>query len=1582
MASSALTGERRWSARRGGMTVLGKVAVPKPINLPSQRLENHGLDPNVEIVPKGTHSWGSRSSSSSSNAWGSSTLSPSDGGTGSPSYVSGRPSSGGGTRPSTAGSDRGHEPLANAWSSSSRPSSASGPLTSSQTAITASRPRSADTRPGSSQLSRFAEPLSDNSVAWGASGTTEKLGVAPSKKDSFSLTSGDFPTLGSEKETSTKDTDIAEHVFPHDSPSGGEPVKESTADGVAVDSGSADLKSDNTNAWRRESSFYQREGVRPNVEQWHADPQPYPNSTIPQHFDAWHGPPLNNHPGGGVWYRGPPGGPPFAPPVGPGGFPMEAFPYYRPQIPPGAMANAQAVPPQPSAGPRGHPKHGDVFGPPIHDAYIRPGMPIRPGFYPAPVPYEGYYGPPMAYNNNANERDIPYMGMPVGPGAYNRYPNQNAHESGNSHGRSSGFGSNNGKGFVSEKVESGHHPRDTQGPYKVLLKQREGWDGKAGEQKWDDNRAANVVHPGNGDHPRKSALDNGWRTDQVKRNDGMETKRVISGRDSGIVDHKAGASSARPIGTENGVTLNPSDTGLDQISEHGEHGASFPKSVSCSRDPSLMKKIEGLNAKARAADGRQDAKSVSSRDEQKNKQKMDSIRSNHHPVNEDVSGFVPPEKPASDASVTTSSFDDQSSGTGKSLGLTVASGGTDITRRSTQGMHIKTDHRGKGRSSTQDADSWRRRTQVTELNDGISSVHVSSAVRSHDCTSVEATEKSVSHQGNDRESMLQASEPSDTQAQRAMMRELARQRLKQREKEEEERTREQKAKALAKLEELNRRMPGGEGSSQKLEILSSTTLPNEQEELLNSAQSPVVVTSTGNSVSVSNSVALAPTNEGITNRVEISAPSSNEVLPQESKKNSSEAPLVMHDPSKSRRQDSGAESVINNARQEYDGSGASKQKRMNYRQKQNSYSEKTSGEKVSLTTAESSKSHSTDAMPNPSVPGESNAHEISSNSEASVPSVPVSPNATAESSTAHPRRKIRSTRNKQKLQDAAPPTAVAPSSALSIDTTTVLEASNDRVKPKTPESSAAPSSVQLVPDRKGGNSQQHMEQQHPTSPNEDIHIKPSSNQWKSQPFRRMSRNQQANNKMTDSKFHGSSDTVVWAPVRSHNIKSEDGAEEGDKKSAASLPPVKSGDLQLQNVTTKNKRAEMERYVPKPVAKEMAQQGNANHSVASPVVVQMPALETIVGSVSIPLGPESSQTTVTLQFGSIAEATRNGQGTRQIKPVTVQGSSWHQCSSAESQTSTSNLSFQKSTESQQQPHNRSDATSSVKRQPSEPIDEWTDGWTMPEEPDAPIPVSSFKDQTATARGRRQPQKGLNRVGHNLDSVETKVSMDSEKAHTRSWQPKSQSTSATGQRATKPNNNDDQNVVSAEASSWSNKRGSSSTDVGVFVPPPKDKEVAAGRANEVHPSDQEGGRRERKVTSHKGHNNSSSPVEPAASDQNYSSSGYRRGGGNQFNRDHHQESRGEWSGTARDNNRQHNVPTANKERAMKQSSHYEYQPVGQQIKSKGNNFEPSSKDVSHASRPRFRERVPNHARRGGGDFHGRQGGSFRVLETSDE
>lgn len=128
------------------------------------------------ILIRGTLGWGSKSSSSASNAWGSSVSPNANVGPSSPSHLSTRPSSGGsGTRPSTSGSDRASELTTGAWGSSSRPSSASGPSASNQTSQTSLRPRSAETRPGSSQLSRFAEHGAENSVAWNAARTTETL---------------------------------------------------------------------------------------------------------------------------------------------------------------------------------------------------------------------------------------------------------------------------------------------------------------------------------------------------------------------------------------------------------------------------------------------------------------------------------------------------------------------------------------------------------------------------------------------------------------------------------------------------------------------------------------------------------------------------------------------------------------------------------------------------------------------------------------------------------------------------------------------------------------------------------------------------------------------------------------------------------------------------------------------------------------------------------------------------------------------------------------------------------------------------------------------------------------------------------------------------------------------------------------------------------------------------------------------------------------------------------------------------------------------------------------------------------------
>ncbi|CAN0890356.1 Protein MODIFIER OF SNC1 1 [Linum grandiflorum] len=873
-------------------------------------------------------------------------------------------------------------------------------------------------------------------------------------------------------------------------------------------------------------------------------------------------------------------------------------------------------------------------------------------------------------------------------------------------------------------------------------------------------------------------------------------------------------------------------------------------------------------------------------------------------------------------------------------------------RRPTQAVHIRSDHRVKGRTNAQDTDAWRPRLHVEESHDGVPSAHVSSVLQGHDMPT-EATEKSVQHLGNNEESMPLASEPIDSQAQRAKMKELARQRLKQREKEEEERTREQKAKALAKLEELNRRMQAGESSSKKLETMSSSNLMNKPEELLNSVQQPdIVKASTDNSIITSESVAVALTNDRIVHRVEIPTLLSNEVIPLVTAKNATEAPVVIHDPSNILHLDSGAvhcDEVLNDVAHDYEGK-ASKQKRMAYRQKQNSSTDKA---------ATGASKSDTDTMLNASLPSQSTAHDTASN--------PVSPSATAEVS-AHPRRKNRSTRNKHKVEDTSS-TAVLPSAAVK---NTSSEASNDGFKPKTPESVTVVSSVQPVPDSKVANQ---YSEQHPTSPNEDGHIK-VNNQWKPQHSRKMPRNPPGSKTMD--KFHGN-DAVVWAPVRTH-IKPE-GADEGSKKSAVDVAslPVKS-DQQVHNIT-KNKRAEMERYVPKPVAKEMAQQGNAHHSSTSSTV-QTPSEETVRKSESVPLGSESAQTTFTLKFGSFAES--ENVEPKQSKPGKVHGS-WHDRSSAEIQTSSSNLGGDSQKPIKSQQIQKSD-TGSIKEQSGQ-NDEWSDGWTMPENPDTAPVIPSVKDQGGATRGRRQPHKGQR--GNNYDIVERKtnekvntlasavepnqpgaISTSKEysgvgERSTSQWQPKSQSSSATaGQRGIRPN-------AVPEASSRPNKRSS--------VPPQK-QEVAGG-STELYPDQSlptdkgnyvedfhQGARRERKMTSHKGH--SRNPAEPAYAAnadsrneqyQNYSS-GYRRGGhqNNQVNRD-----------------QQHNVAAGNRER-QRQGTHYEYQPVGQHNKSKGSNFEPS-RDGSQTSGPRFRERVQNHPRRG--DFHGRhQASSVRVDTTT--
>ncbi|XP_065875167.1 protein MODIFIER OF SNC1 1 isoform X2 [Euphorbia lathyris] len=1621
MSSSMLSGERRWASARRGMTVLGKVAVPKPINLPSQRLENHGLDPNVEIVPKGTHSWGSKSSSSSSNAWGSSSLSPNtDGGTGSPTYLSGRPSSGGtGTRPSTAGSDRGHDPIGNAWGSSSRPSSSSGVLTSNQTSQTALRPRSAETRPGSSQLSRFAEPLSDNSVAWGGSGTSEKLGVASSKNDGFSLSTGDFPSLGSEKDNSGKNTDSQDHGShgrPGSSSSGVASLKEHTADSAGDVSVNVNANSGGAGSWRKESSMYGEDGARPNVEKWHADPQPYPNSNIHQHFDSWHGPPVNNHPGG-VWYRGPPGGPPFGSPIPPGGFPMEPFPYYHPQMPPPSLANPQPVRP-PNNGPRGsHLKNGDMYRPHMHDPYVRPSMPLRPGFYPGPVPYDNYYGPPMGYCNS-NERDVPFMGMAMGPAAYNRYPGQNVPDPGNPLVRPSGHGPCSNP-MVSEQVEV-VHPQDTRGPYKVLLKQHENWEGRDEEQKWDDNTKTNPLHSLKGEPPRKSSWENGWRNDD-RMDDEMDTRRMTlaEGTSCETVDNRAVPLKVKS--PENITSWNSSDESSVKKFEHVN--SNFPE-VLAPKDSSLIQKIEGLNAKARACDVRQDVKSVSTREEQKKKLQVGNVMA-CHTTNEAGDAALSHDKAYGSGIINFAPHEDHFSVADKSFESTVV-GGTASARKST---HCRADHHGKLRFNTQEVDGWRKKTNVLEAQTPASCGH--SEISYGPENNFEVAQNSLAHpSGKDEgESMLHVSDVNESQ--RAKMKELAK-RIKQREKEEEERTRDQRAKALAKLEELNRRTQAGESVSQKLETAPSSVIQSRQESLTPApisgtgskagapssslgsntsavvhnknletvassavqnkeepsiAAPPTVVSKSVSDLALdSNHSMIAQSNESNVNKVEKSASTLSNVSVETPKYAHNECAVVQEQSRPSRQDGNYVETVSSNSAHAHDVSTA-KHKRTGYRQKQNSSIEKNSNDKsIPSSKTEAPKGHS-DIATNATTSSGNIADEIAPNFETNLS---VTTSVTSESSAHH--RKKRNGKNRQKVDDA-------PSSLPPKESKDTAEGSGESVRPKTSETILVPSSVQSVTNLNDSNQSLEL---HSSLANEEGHIR-LNNQWKSQHPRRMMRNQQGT-KSSD-KNHGA-DAVVWAPVRSHNR-----VEVSDEVPQDALVEVSvKGDQLVQN-NPRNKRAEMERYVPKPVAKELSHQGSSHQAVVPSNKITSD--EVVERHESGAVGVESSQTSaVSAKVGSTTES-RNGD-VKQSKPGKVHGS-WRQRGMAES-TTNPRRNFQKSFEDQE--FQKIDE-SYVKEQPRSSDEYASDGWYMPHEiPDSAGNVhvlkdqglSAREDQGLSARGKRHQHKSHKGMGYNHNHDEKRsVGADPAKSYMQStapeprqtdspvaakenhavgerstshWQPKTQSLPSTDQRGSQTNRS-----VNVEVSEGgrANKKEPARQGGSPLLPRP-DRDTTSARSHQFLSEKtnfeeapdvgrHQGPKRERRPVGRRGR--PISPVELSSHsnmdvrhDQQMSA-GFRRNGNanSRYSREH--ESHGEWSGSGKDN-KQYNVPAAWER--QKNNSHYEYQPVGPQ-NNKTNNFEPP-KERPHNSGPRYRERGQSQSRRGGGNFSRRQTGGVQV------
>lgn len=1410
------------------MTVLGKVAVPKPINLPSQRLENHGMDPNVEIVPKGSLSWGARSSSSGSNAWGSSALSPrTEGGSASPSHL-GRPSSGGGTRPSTAGSERTLDSTSNLWTSNSRPSSASGTLASNNTSMMSLRPHSAENRPGSSLLSRFAEPLAEGTATWGASSSGDKMGMATSANDEFSLSSQDFPTLGSEKDSGNNMESLDHNSCGHPDSSSSGPSTEK------MDAAPGDYKNGMVNFWNNDGPQDVADGPHPGMERWHGDHHPYMNPNIPPpHYDTWRGgAPANTQ--GGVWFRGPPPGAPYgAPPMAaPGGFPMEPYPYYCSQVPAPGLVNSQAVPPH-SAGPRGpHSKNGDLNRP-IMEPFMHPGMPIRPGFYP------GYYGPPPMGFRIPNKRDFPFMGVPTtGPPVYSRYPNQNAPEPINSNARSC-------EGRALEQVDCGP-PHDPRRHYNVPAKQIVGWDKNVEEYKshpCDKGYAAN-----------SSSQENFCSEDQDHRKDEQMNygKRPLQNEEAFSAFHE-----------EKTVSIEPSSVKL-----YGNKSSGKPTDV----NPVVANEV--LPRDHRLIQGRQDM----CREEPYGRGQLVNSKVGH-PINQ-ANASVHLERHYPSGILVPVSRDMTALAEDKGIGSVVGHV-TTISRLSSHKLQGRGDQDGRGSFKSQSSSDSPHIGTLVNIQGQEQQPEMQSTLTSRSDGEVKD------------DFMLSTSESCDSQ--RAKMKEIAKQRAIQRQKEEEERAREQKAKALAKLEELNMRSAnqGKDTSSHKMD-----TIPSHVDDLQKQEESNIKI-----------ELHFGTIQSGELSALHVSVPSkASKSLVTDKPSGVICSETNQHLSQKESLQATDDDAHINDVAdsQSVQVCDISSQKRAGYKLKNNNHSGKNMIEKPILDAKDNSSTTVT-------VLKEVDRKNVPSCSESKLP---VDSPTIADSLSHTKRKNNRAGKNKHKVDDS-----FAVSSAVVQKETDASKSVNESMKLKTLESKLEP----LQPPVDSKDVSQSLEI-HPPLPHDDARNRSNNNPLKPQHARKLPRNSQGR---YVEKSH-SNDAVVWAPVRSHNkIEVNDCF---DQKAEESAFPSSETD-NLVPSTSKSKRAEMERYVPKAAMREPASQQGSNPLSASPSTEQ-----------SIPDGMSSKGEASSQIVERTGRPIESSYVESKPKQMQIHGS-WCEPGSTDSNfvpvsgdSSSSMLNPGKNSQTSdlqkktQKPKALpKGSTAKQDPQPSEVNeDNFVDGWNIVDEP----VICSAKDHGISGRGKSNPIKGHRGSGnaqhfgskyhrgaeaeadHYSETSQGDRPSSSKGKNVTQWQPKSQTVSNEGDKNFKRD---------TSGNSGSNLK----QHVEKKAVPTKDAvdsgsvEHTDGTKNVEHPS----------------------------------SSGNRRNGNHNGRFVRGKEFHGDRSFNMQEN-RQNYAP-ANQEK-QRQNSRYEYQPVRQEnFNRRGNNLEEGIENQHYGSR--FRDQ--HHMRRGG-------------------
>ncbi|KAK1269944.1 hypothetical protein QJS04_geneDACA005073 [Acorus gramineus] len=1085
------------------------------------------------------------------------------------------------------------------------------------------------------------------------------------------------------------------------------------------ESSHANTERGTVDTWRRDNPQSVGGERLPNVEKWQRDPQKtllYPHSNMPPHqFDPWRGHPVRNPMEAG-WYRGSPQHGPYTPPGMPGSYPpVEPFPFYP----------AQPIP-RPGGPGVFYPKNGETFRPHMPDSRVvsnLPVVPVKPGGYPSPMPYDGYYGPPRGGFSNPNERDAQFIGIRPRPGAYNYYPNQNP---GTFHAKPGGC-------ILTVDKETGHAKEAPQGAYKVLLKHHDSWGGDDADDKKED-----LVQSVPGSSVRGDDLGCG-KNEQMEISESASGEKDSSQSSSHRREPKKGFIKDRLA--DDALVKNPEKAAFLQCTQH--HAVS-------KKDATLIEKVESLNTKARKPDVRYDAGAGSAREDKLKETRNVSMKADHSTKEVGTSNIA---KKVSTGGVSNSFSKEVDSSNGdkstesrnSEMGVSKPSephthvsgslNSSEFGEKAHTHLH-RSDHGVQGRnlksrSKSHHDDALKNRSPSGDNSTPVrNQVEIRSDIQVLDSQSSQRVpeKQELHHVGEDEgeSSMSTYMDSDDLKAQRAKMREIAKQRAKQLQKEEEERMRERKAKALAKLEELNKRKMVE--SSKLDQPLIGGIVQHKDEE---SADSAVLDNSFhGPALAHSSSLNSTGTAAQMGGTVESSVASTN--LPPGTVDGSHENSMVSHKDVKK------VEAMSQKLHSQLLESGDPKQKQMGYKRKQIISLEKNVGDK-NLENVGEKVSHTMGRIGGLNDDGASSTVNVLAGD-----CVPVNPKETKVPVMQHKKKHNRSVKNKHRLDEVSSgaESQLSPAIETSLKKLTIqssmLESSEmvAQVVEVPAQTSKAPTVIEDV----FGVSSAYQNR----SPHSEAHGRVSS-KWKSQAERKMTRNPQS--VRVRDKFHASE--AVWAPVRPIN-KAE---------SPEESVQISTGDITEQSLGknghslqsgVRNKRAEMERYVPKPVvAKELSRQGNPilAKELSQKDIPQQP-LPPVMHSKPDKTNVATDMSTVHCETivvnGPVSKAgfaaeTKNGQNGetskhhRHERGPTEQNSVPRNSNEGTSPSDTSN-NVQKTVNQSQLPKHE---FQSLQHQP-EYYNNWNDDVSMPSEPvSSPIIV---KDHNTSGRGKRHPYKG--------------------------------------------------------------------------------------------------------------------------------------------------------------------------------------------------------------------------------------------------